>query len=193
MEIEAKIKLKDLRKLRTHLKSAGAVFDGCSFERNWLFDHPEQTLTKQDKLLRVRQERKVSLTFKGPRRASDYKKRDELELEFPDASTASSLLRAVGFEEWFYYEKIREVWRLDNSEIDVDELPELGLFVEVEGPSEQDIEAVRKKLKLPRDYINVSYVELLQESVKSPSKRTLQFRFPEHYQSALMITEATTT
>jgi predicted adenylyl cyclase CyaB len=116
-----------------------------------------------------------------------------LELEFPDASSASALLRAVGFEEWFYYEKIREIWRLDNSEIDVDELPELGLFVEVEGSSDKDIEAVRKRLKLPRDYINISYVELLQESIKGSSKGALQFRFPENYQPALMITEATTT
>lgn len=193
MEIEAKIKLKDLRKLHASLKSAGAIFDGCSFERNWLFDHPEQTLAKQDKLLRVRQDRKASLTFKGPRHPSEYKKRGELELEFPDASSASSLLRAVGFDEWFYYEKIREVWRLDNSEIDVDELPGLGLFVEVEGPSDEDIEAVRKRLKLPRDYINISYVELLRESVKSQLKGTFQFRFPENYQPALLVTEATPT
>ena len=185
MEIEAKIKLKEPARLREVLKSVGATFEGRVLEKNWLFDHPERTLMKNDKLLRVREERKVLLTFKGPRRTSEYKMREELQVEFPDSSSARSLLESIGFHQWFYYEKVRETWRLDSTEIVLDELPALGLFVEIEGPSDKDIEAVRKRLKLSRDYISSSYVELLQNLVKDSSPGKSLFQFPQDYQSVL--------
>lgn len=186
MEIEAKIKLRDPEKLRSVLKSTGAFFVEKVFEKNWLYDHPDLLLMKQDKLLRLREEGRVTLTFKGPRQQSEYKKREELELEFPDAPSAHSLLEAVGFRQWFYYEKIREKWRVESSEVVLDELPELGLFVEVEAPSEGEVETIRKRLKLSREYIGVSYVELLRDHAKSSRpKGTWQFRFPQGHHSRL--------
>jgi adenylate cyclase class 2 len=184
IEIEAKVKLENPAKLRGLLKSAGAKYEGRALEKNWLYDHPERTLARNDKLLRLREKEKVSLTFKGPRERSEYKKREEMEICFPDASSARSLLEAVGFSQWFYYEKIRETWRLEASEIVLDELPGLGLFVEVEAPSDKEVEAIRKRLKLPREYINESYVELLQRLAKGPQGK-LDFRFPQDHQSTL--------
>ena len=185
MEIEAKIKLKDPAKLRNMLQAIGAKCEGSVLEKNWLFDHPERTLLKQDKLLRLREEETVYLTFKGPRQQSEYKKREELQVEFPDASSARSLLRSIGFVQWFYYEKVREKWTHETAEVALDELPGLGLFVEVEAPSDKEIEAVRKRLKLPRDYINSSYVELLQDHGRDIIQGKHQFQFPKNFQSAL--------
>jgi adenylate cyclase class 2 len=185
MEIEAKVRVKDPVALRASLSSAGATFEGRVLERNWLYDHPERTLARADKLLRLRQDRRVSLTFKGPRHQSEYKKREELEIEFPDASSATSLLKAVGFVMWFYYEKMRETWRLGSSEVVLDELPSLGLFVEIEGPTEAEIEEVVRKLKLPRDYITSTYVEMLDELPAQADKRFREFTFPSGHESAL--------
>ncbi|RJP22243.1 MAG: class IV adenylate cyclase [Candidatus Abyssobacteria bacterium SURF_5] len=184
MEIEAKIKLKDASKLRSILKNASAEFISKTLEKNWLFDHPERTLAKKDKLLRLRQDRNVYLTFKGPRQQSEYKIRQELHIQFPDAPSARSLLESIGFRQWFYYEKIRETWRLDGCEIVLDELPGLGLFVEIEAASDKEIETVRKRLKLSRDYINATYVELLQ-NLSQESRKQWQFQFPDNHRSAL--------
>ncbi|RJP70760.1 MAG: class IV adenylate cyclase [Candidatus Abyssobacteria bacterium SURF_17] len=190
MEIEAKVRPKNLSKLRSSLKSAGAVFKGRGLEKNWLFDHPEQALAATDKLLRLREDIRVSLTFKGPRQNSQFKKREEIEIEFPDTSSARSLLEAVGFIHWFYYEKFRETWKLGSATIVVDELPQLGVFVEVEAETDAEVEAVVRKLKLPRKYISSTYVELLVESAKQTQKYTGAFRFPPEYESVLGFTDA---
>lgn len=185
MEIEAKVRLKNPVALRAALTSAGATFEGRVLERNWLYDHPERSLAAADKLLRLRESRRVSLTFKGPRHESEYKKREELEIEFPDASSAASLLKAVGFVMWFYYEKMRETWKLGAAEVVLDELPHLGLFVEIEAPTEAEIEEVVRKLKLPHDYITSTYVEMLDELAPQPGKRVREFKFPSGHESAL--------
>jgi adenylate cyclase class 2 len=46
------------------------------------------------------------------------------------------------------YEKRRETWRLERTEIVIDELP-FGLFMEIEG-SVQDIENIESKLAVKR-------------------------------------------
>lgn len=186
MEIEAKIKLKNPSRLRALLRSAEAQNESdVTLERNWLFDYPDRTLAHADKLLRLRQDSRVRLTFKGPLQQSEYKEREEIEFEFPELPKARSLLQAIGFIKWFYYEKYRETWRLGNCEVMIDELPELGLYVEVEGPSREEIADVIKRLKLPRHFITDTYVGLLQKHSRQSDVHIQDFRFPPQYRSAL--------
>ncbi|UCD56713.1 MAG: class IV adenylate cyclase [Candidatus Hydrogenedentota bacterium] len=189
MEIELKIRLEDLGGLRASLRPAGAIFEGRILERNWLYDHPERRLAHADKLLRLREDRQVHLTFKGPRQQSTYKEREELELEFPDTSSARSLLEAVGFVKWFYYEKIRETWRLGSCEVVLDELPELGLFVEIEAPTREEIEKVIKQLRVSRDHIASTYVEMLYEFSRQVDKPMQEFKFSPQHKSVLATDE----
>jgi adenylate cyclase class 2 len=191
MEIEAKIKLKNLSKLRASLKSAHADFEGRALEKNWLYDYPDRALTRADELLRLRQDTRVYYTYKGPRQESEYKEREELELEFPDASSAGGLLESIGFVRWFYYEKIRETWKLDDCEIVIDELPGLDIFVEVEGPTKQKIDKAVKRLKLPRKYISKTYVEMLQEHASETHKPKHEFKFSPQHESVLAADDAT--
>lgn len=185
MEIEAKIKLKSPSRLRALLKSAEAECKGLILEKNWLFDYPDRALTKNDKLLRLRRDRRIHLTYKGPREKSAYKKREETEFEFPDLSKTRSLLESIGFIKWFYYEKYRETWKLGACEVVLDELPELGLYVEIEGPSDKEIADTIKRLKLPRRYITDTYVELLEEQSKKLENHTRDFKFPPSHKSVL--------
>ena len=128
MEIEAKVKLKNPVKLRNALKSAGALFHGRCLEKNWLYDYPDRSFVRSDKLLRLRQDNAIHVTFKGPRQESEYKEREELEFDFPDVAFAHGLLCSLGFIKWLYYEKLRETWTLDPCEIVMDELPRLGIM-----------------------------------------------------------------
>jgi adenylate cyclase class 2 len=181
METEAKLQLKSPFKLRDQLRAAGASFEGRVLEKNWLYDRRERTFTSADKLLRLREDRRLTLTFKGPRQDSEFKKREEIELEFPSGSPAHSLLDAVGLVQWLYYEKVRETWRLGAAEIVIDELPDLGLFVEVEAPTEAEIDGIVRTLKLPRRYVNSTYVEMLVEQGKRMGRYSREFKFsPDH-------------
>ena len=185
MEIEAKIRLKNHQKLRASLKSVGATFITRSLEKNWLYDYPDRALAKADKLLRLREDGRVYFTFKGPRQKSEYKEREEIEFDFPDGSSARSLCENIGFRRWFYYEKNRETWKLGDCEVVIDELPELGIFVEIEGPTKPEIEDAIKKLKLPRKYIATTYVEMLQDHAAETNRKTHEFRFPPKHKSIL--------
>jgi adenylate cyclase class 2 len=185
MEIEAKIKLKSPSRVRSLLRSADAECDGLILEKNWLYDYPDRALAKRDKLLRLRQDQRLIMTYKGPREDSKLKKREEMEIEFPDLPRAQSLLESVGFIKWFYFEKYREVWRLDPCVVLLDELPILGLYVEIEGPNEEEINKAVKRLKLPRRYITDSYVELLKEYSGESGSNAVDCAFPSEYRSIL--------
>jgi predicted adenylyl cyclase CyaB len=186
MEIEAKIKLKSPSRLRALLKSAEAERQGLVLERNWLYDYPDRSLVRSDRALRLRQDQRVILTFKGPRdEESIYKSREEREFEFPELPRAHSLLESLGFASCFYYEKYRESWKLEACEVVLDELPTLGLYVEIEGSNDEDVAKTVKRLKLPRKYITQTYVELLQEHSGAHQTRNLEFRFPPDHQSIL--------
>jgi adenylate cyclase class 2 len=185
MEIEAKIRLEEPFKLRASLRSAGAVFEGRVLERNWLYDHPDKKLARADKLVRLREDTRTRLTFKGPRKKSEYKEREEIELFFPDIESARSFSESIGFVKWFYYEKLRETWKFDNCEVVIDELPELGIFVEIEGPTTAEIEDAVRKLKLQRTYISTSYVEMLQENAPGNDGNPHEFKFSPHHEFIL--------
>jgi hypothetical protein len=67
----------------------------------------------------------------------------------------------------------------------LDELPYFGLYVEIEGPDNDEIAGAIKRLKLPRRYITETYVELLQEHSKKEKLFTADFKFPPDHQSVL--------
>ena len=186
METEAKIKLKSPSRLRALLRSAEAERHDLTLEKNWLYDYPDRSLVKSDKALRLRQDQRVLLTFKGPRdEGSTYKSREEREFEFPELPKAQSLLESLGFASYFYYEKYRESWKLEACEVMLDELPTIGLYVEIEGPNDEEIAKAVKRLKLPRKYIKQTYVELLHEHSGTTHIHSPSFRFPPEHQSVL--------
>ncbi|MHC5103080.1 MAG: hypothetical protein ACYSOQ_06655 [Planctomycetota bacterium] len=54
------------------------------------------------------------------------------------------------------------LWKLDECEVCLDELPELGCFVEVEGPDEETISSVLRKLSLHNEpHITKSYASMM--------------------------------
>ena len=161
MEIEAKIKLKSPSRLRALLKSAEAECEGLTLEKNWLYDYPDRSLLRTDKLLRLRQDQSVRVTFKGPRdEESDLKSRQEIEFELPELPKAQSLIESLGFDTWFYYEKYRETFMLDPTHIMFDELP-FGYFVEIESNSLEMVEQATTILGLDWERrIKQSYMEL---------------------------------
>ncbi|RIK18520.1 MAG: class IV adenylate cyclase [Anaerolineae bacterium] len=118
-----------------------------SFERNVRFDTPDEALLRRQELLRLRQDARVRLTFKGPAAEdaiSEAKVREEIELEVGDFDRMALILERLGLQPMQVYEKYRETYRWGNIEIVLDELP-YGNFVELEG-SEDGLKTVAAAL-----------------------------------------------
>jgi adenylate cyclase class 2 len=84
------------------------------------------------------------------------KLREEFETPAGDGQALMTILRALGFEVSFRYEKYREEFAAAEVVIAIDETP-LGVYVEIEG-SETEIELTAQLLgKGPADYVTASY------------------------------------
>ena len=154
IEIEAKMRVNDFAAVREALKSAGAEQRGQVLETNTFFDTKDRSLLAKDSGLRVRVNRHADgrqtflITFKGPMRAGDLKTRDEIEIAIDNPNNAAQMLNRLGFEAELSFEKRRESWQLDDCHIELDEMPYLGKFVEIEGPNEPVVMRLRQKLGL---------------------------------------------
>ena len=108
------------------------------------------------------------ITHKGPRAKSEIKTRQETELTVDNARAAKDLLTILGFSKRASFEKRREKWTLDDCHIELDEVPMLGRFVEIEGPDETKVLAVRKKLGLDGEpLVRESYISMLRQHVEA--------------------------
>lgn len=174
VEIEAKMKVEDLEGVRGKLREAGARRVGRDFEVNTFFDTEDRSLLASDEGLRVRKARReetgeesIVMTYKGPRHHGILKSRDEVEVGVGGMEGAVELLGRLGFKVVLSFEKRRESWELEGCKVELDELPYLGTFVEIEGPGEEAVLKVRGMLGLnERGLVKASYAALLAEYVQ---------------------------
>lgn len=170
IEIEAKLKIDSPRQVMTKLNQLGAEFIEEQLQKDFYFDDSQAALTKADKCLRLRSqltgsEKKIFLTYKGPKETVELKRRQEIELQVDNIDTAAKLLLAIGYRESLVVEKRRQLWRLDDCYVAIDTLPKLGSFVEIEGPGEKQITEVQKKLALAKlKHIKDSYAHIMQKT-----------------------------
>jgi adenylate cyclase class 2 len=168
VEIEAKMAVESFDAVRSKLRALGARHAGEHFEVNAFFDTADRALLAREEGLRLRLERDTArgaerhvITWKGPRRPGALKSREEVELGVCDGD-AARLLERLGYQRTLSFEKRRDSWELDGCKVELDEVPYLGRFVEVEGPDEKKVMSVRDRLGLSdRPIIKTSYIALL--------------------------------
>jgi predicted adenylyl cyclase CyaB len=185
LELEAKIKVPDLDPLRQKLRELGAQRIGAFHETNTFFDSPNAALQNSGKGLRIRINRNVGnateeaiITYKGPRQAGTFKSRQELETTISNAEQTEAIFTALGFERQLSFEKRRESWKLDDCKIELDEVPHLGTFLEIEGPDEQTITVVQHQLGLDHaPHISDSYASLLAQWLKQNGRADSNIKF----------------
>ena len=171
VEIEAKMSVPDLERVRAKLRDLSAEPAGTTLETNTFFDTEDRSLLAADEGLRLRRNLRTDggatddehvITYKGPRQHGLLKSRDEVEVTVGSSEDASQLLERLGFVRMLSFEKRRESWKLGGCQVELDELPYLGSFVEVEGPGDQPVLAVREQLGLAdRPIVKSSYIALL--------------------------------
>jgi adenylate cyclase class 2 len=168
-ETEVKLAVESFDGVRGQLVAGDAVRIGCVIETNWFFDRPDRSLAAGDQGLRIRAVDPVDgssapavLTYKGPANAGPIKSRPELELTIAEPDAARELLLAIGFVEILVYQKRRESWQFWSCRVELDELPHLDRFVEIEGPDQQTIVEARRRLGLAEAAVaDQSYLAML--------------------------------
>lgn len=169
MEIEAKYKIDSHEAMRARLRGIDARRTGAVREVNHIFDDAGRALLASDRGLRLRERFALDgpavsalLTYKGRRVDAALKIREEIETPVGDPAAAFRILTALGFVEVVRFEKRRESWRLGDCEVDLDELPFLGTYLEIEGADESAVEQVARSLGLAESgRIRSSYVALV--------------------------------
>ena len=186
VEIEAKMSVDSFEPVRSRLREAGAKPLGDHFEVNMFFDTEDRSLLAADEGLRLRLERDGAggrerhvVTWKGPRQMGPLKSREELEVEV-GGGDAARLLEKLGYLRTLAFEKRRESWELAGCRIELDEVPYLGRFVEVEGPDEKTVLAVREHLWLSsRPIIKGSYISMLMSYLQERGRATKSVTFAD--------------
>jgi len=175
-EIEAKLKVDSLEEVKRKLVGLSAEFLAEQLQTDYYLDDAGASLTKADRCLRLRRElvgggETFCLTYKGPKEKDQFKKRQQIEIEIKDADSAEKLLLALGYEKALAFQKKRRLWRLGDCVVALDELPLLGSFVEIEGPSDKEIADVQRRLGLASlPHIAESYALLIEQKLRELNK-----------------------
>lgn len=165
-EVEIKFFVDDLNALNRKLKQGGFKLKTRStHELNTLYDTPEFALRSRGELLRIRKygdEWVLTHKAKANKESTKHKARVETETEIADGKKMDAIVRALGLQPSFTYEKFRAEWTDGTGEVVVDETP-LGNIAEIEGPARW-IDRTARALGVSREqYVTKNYATLFFE------------------------------
>ncbi|MEK7173527.1 MAG: CYTH domain-containing protein [Patescibacteria group bacterium] len=145
-EYEATFTDIDKESTRTKLKDAGAILGRLEFlQKRVTFNLPDG-VDMEGGWLRVRDEGdKITLSLKAVH-GDGIESQKEILLTVNDFNEAAELLTTLGCNQKSYQETKRELWKLGDTEITIDEWPFLEPFVEIEGTSEKEVKSVSEQL-----------------------------------------------
>ena len=140
-EVELKFPLADPRALREQIDALGAICQAPLVQCDTYFSHPGRNFAETDEALRIRTSGDRNyLTYKGPIVDTLAKTRHEIEIPFgsgvADWERLAALLECLGFCRFGSVNKQRQPFHLDwedrQLELVIDEVEELGIFLEIE-------------------------------------------------------------
>jgi predicted adenylyl cyclase CyaB len=166
MEIEVKIKVEDIERLKTKLATLRATLTkNRYYEENALYDFPSGNLYQQHCALRLRAEtKKTFLTFKGPPlKSRKFKIREEYETEVKNRKQLKIILGELGLVPTVSYNKWRSVYKKKNLKICLDETS-AGNFIELEGERHDIVQFARSLGFSKKDFIKLDYIQLIHKA-----------------------------
>jgi adenylate cyclase class 2 len=173
IEIEVKAKVENPKRIMCSLDVLRGRFLKKEHQKDTYFNSPFRNFKETGEILRVRKQIPGNdvLTFKGPRLKSKVKAREEIEVNVENGSTIIKLLEKLGYEPWITVEKEREIWRFNKFTLSLDEVKNLGHFIEIEAlveetqskpEVEQEILRLLNKIGISKNLIERrTYLELV--------------------------------
>jgi adenylate cyclase class 2 len=179
LEVEVKVR-GDHDRVRSRLGDLGAESLGTVVQRDTYYDAPHRDFAATDEALRLRREStsaeetgETRITYKGPLVDEASKTRTEHETGVDDGETADAILRELGFSPAAVVEKRRARFAYEGYTVTLDEVTDVGSFVEVECEApESELAAARegaydvvRDLGLdPEKQLRTSYLGMLLEA-----------------------------
>ncbi len=176
LEIEGKFRVESPGVLRRRFHDLHLVPARIEDQRDVYYSSPHRDFAHTDEALRVRYGTNgVTLTYKGPKLpVHGMKAREEINVRIDSGNNLETILQRLGLLPSFIVEKKREIYEWNGVEISLDEVQDLGTFVEIEIKGavphpEERIEEVKRKLKIVGSHIPLSYLELLRAQTERRS------------------------
>lgn len=170
LEVEIKARVPDLVPIRERLLHHHAAPPVRVHERDVYYNAPNRDFGSTDEALRLRYAGGTcTLTYKGEKR-KEYrlKAREELSCGIEEGDVMELILSRLGFSRVAEVQKWREYYSYRGATISLDEVMDLGSFVEIEAPGnpgdrdpEEFVRAIAGELGIRGDPILSSYLELL--------------------------------
>lgn len=139
--IEVEVKLPLFRRSITERKllELGFVAEDLIRESDMYYNSKTHDFMKTDEALRIRQSDNMTrltarsiLTYKGPKLDDISMTRKELETEVSSPQTCDAILSSLGYTPFFPVNKLRQYYRKGEVEACVDQVENLGSFLELE-------------------------------------------------------------
>ncbi len=176
-EVEQKFAAADLGRIEAALQAMGAAIAEPQTQCDLYLAHPARDFAESDEALRIRRVgEKNCITYKGPKIDETTKTRREIELPIsPGADGATAwrgLFKALGFAPVAEVRKTRRkatvAWQGREVEIALDQVEEVGTFVELElSDDDEGLNAARQSIAALASELGLSggerrsYLELL--------------------------------
>jgi adenylate cyclase class 2 len=172
IEIEVKARVDDARKMERAIIAMGATPIGIQDQADTYYNAPHRNFENTDEALRIRvEDGGAFLTYKGPKMDTISKTRQEFQTVIKEPETIGNILSSLGFFPVATVTKRRKNYRLGDFFISLDEVRDLGSFIEIEIPVkntrnyEEKVESILKiieKLGISRtSTIRESYLEMI--------------------------------
>ncbi len=146
LEIEIKAYCKDLSVVKQKLVELKAVYLKTERESDRYFNHPAKDFGETDEALRLRKiADRIILTYKGPKISKKTKARIEKEVIVQDGEATGEILRLLGFIDSGNVVKNRDYYKIGDIIICLDDVEDLGAFVELEKIG-SDLDSIEKEL-----------------------------------------------
>ncbi|MBN2041696.1 MAG: class IV adenylate cyclase [Spirochaetes bacterium] len=173
LEIEIKAYCDDTVTIVEKILSLGGNPQAELHERDIYFMHPLRDFSVTDEAFRIRiQNDKNLVTYKGPKLGERTKTRIEYETEFNDFDSMFNIIKSLGFQIAEETVKKRTVFKINDIEVCVDFVPDVGNFIELEKKgtdrkeAEKELFELAGKLGLTR-FERKSYLELKLEKMSA--------------------------
>ena len=170
LEFELKVRIPSLDPVRKQLIGHNARFCGRIHEHDIYYNAPHRDFGVTDEAIRVRYTNdNAVVTYKGAKiKTSALKAREELNMVVDSGAVFEQMLDRLGFTRTAEVNKWRENYRLFEAAITLDEVENLGTFIEIEILSADEnsnptarIEEIAKEVGVFGEPILASYLELL--------------------------------
>ena len=175
-EVELKVSA-DLAAVEARLNELDAEVREAVVQADIYYDAPHRDFAQTDEAFRLRRETRVDaddgdaeetdatakLTYKGPLVEAESKTREEFETTVGDGETAESIFESLGFDPAAVVRKDRRFYALDGFLVTLDDVEDVGTFVEIETEveTEAEVQAARE-----------AAIELLERLGLDPEART---------------------